>query len=209
MGSRIYRLLDFLLIFIALPLVFYFELLQVPKIAALLGVTLIAVMLLWRDETYDFKHLFYKTSQADFLKSLLWKSGLVALSLIGLVFIVEPQSLFAFPKEQSLVWVLVLLLYPFLSALPQELLYREFFFNRYEKLFKKEWILVLMSALSFCFLHIVYDNIWAIILSLVGGFIFARSYQKTRSLFWVSLEHAIYGILVFTIGMGNYFYEGF
>ena len=209
MGSRIYRLLDFLLIFIALPLVFYFELLQVPKIAALLGVTLIAVMLLWWDESYELKHLFYKYSQADFLKSLLWKSGLVALSLIGLVFIVEPQSLFAFPKEQPLVWVLVLLLYPFLSALPQELLYREFFFNRYEKLFKKEWILVLMSALSFCFLHIVYDNIWAIILSLVGGFIFGRSYQKTRSLFWVSLEHAIYGILVFTIGMGNYFYEGF
>lgn len=209
MGSRIYRLLDFLLIFIALPLVFYFELLQVPKIAALLGVTLIAVMLLWRDESYELKHLFYKYSQADFLKSLLWKSGLVALSLIGLVFIVEPQSLFAFPKEQTLVWVLVLLLYPFLSALPQELLYREFFFNRYEKLFKKEWILVLMSALSFCFLHIVYDNIWAIILSMIGGFIFARTYQKTRSLFLVSLEHAIYGILVFTIGMGNYFYEGF
>lgn len=209
MGNSIYRLLEFLLIFLAVPLLFYFELLPLPKIAALLGVTFIAVLLLWRDESYEFKHLFSKPLQPDFLKSLVWKSGLVALFLSILVLIIEQQHLFVFPKEQPLTWAIVLILYPFLSALPQELLYREFFFNRYESLFKREWILMLLSALSFSFLHIVYDNLWAVILSLIAGFIFARTYQKTRSLFWVSLEHAIYGILVFTIGMGRYFYEGF
>lgn len=209
--KSIIRLLEFLLIFLTVPLVFYFDVLPVPKIAALLAVTLFCLLLLWRDEAYDLKHLLYKPPQPAFvnLKRLLWRSGVVALLLTIVVLIIQPENLFVFLKEQPIVWAMVLLLYPFLSALPQEFLYREFFFVRYKELFKKDWILVYMSAISFSFLHIVYDNPWALILSLAGGFMFARTYLKTRSLFWVSVEHAIYGALVFTIGLGNYFYEGF
>lgn len=209
--KSIIRLLEFLLFFLAIPLVFYFDVLPVPKIAALLAVSLICLLLLWRDNAYDLKHLLYKPPQPAFvnLKRLLWKSGVVALLLVIIVLIIQPENLFVFLKEQPTVWAMVMLLYPFLSALPQEFLYREFFFVRYKELFKKDWILVYMSAITFSFLHIIYDNPWALLLSLAGGFMFARTYHKNRSLFWVSVEHAIYGGLVFTIGLGNYFYEGF
>ena len=35
---------------------------------------------------------------------------------------------------------------------------------------------------------------------------FATTYQRYRSLALVCLEHAIYGCLIFTLGLGWYFY---
>jgi membrane protease YdiL (CAAX protease family) len=103
--------------------------------------------------------------------------------------------------------MVVMLLYPLLSALPQELIYRAFFFQRYDRLFPSEQWLGITSAIAFSALHIIYDNWWAVGLSLIGGFIFVETYRKSKSLYWVSLEHAIYGCLVFTIGMGHFFYD--
>ncbi len=45
-------------------------------------------------------------------------------------------------------------------------------------------------------------------MTIVGGWIFASRYRRTRSLFTVSVEHALYGMLVFTVGLGQYFYHG-
>lgn len=207
--KRIIRFLEFGLLFIAMPVAFYYEVLPVPKIAALVVVALSCLFVLWRDNSYDLKNLFNIPGETGVAKGLIWEGGLVALVLIIFVLILQPEELFIFPHKQPLTWVMVMILYPFLSALPQEFLYREYFFHRYGRLFKNEWLLMLMSALSFSFLHIIYDNLWAIILSFIGGLIFAQTYRSTRSLCWVSLEHAVYGCLVFTIGLGNYFYEGF
>ncbi|NIR70804.1 MAG: hypothetical protein GWN62_33160 [Aliifodinibius sp.] len=66
-----------------------------------------------------------------------------------------------------------------------------------------------MSALVFSFLHMVYGNWIAIGLSFGGGILFGLTYKRTQSLFWVTAEHVLYGWLVFTLGLGNYFYEGF
>ena len=207
--KRIIRFLEFGLLFITLPVVFYYEIVPVPKIAALLAIGLFCLLVLWRDQSYDLRNLFSKPEEPGLPQKLIWQGALVALVLIVLVLMLQPAELFIFPQAQPLTWVIVMILYPFLSALPQEFLYREFFFHRYGRIFKTEWILMLMSALSFSFLHIIYDNIWALLLSFIGGLIFAQTYRSTRSLYWVSLEHALYGCLVFTIGMGNYFYEGF
>ncbi|MEU4707697.1 hypothetical protein AB0G00_14815 [Nocardia salmonicida] len=40
------------------------------------------------------------------------------------------------------------------------------------------------------------------------GVLFATRYQRTRSLLTTSVEHALYGILMFTIGLGDFFYHG-
>lgn len=207
--QRVFRSLEFVFLFLVVPVVFYYDLLPVPKIVALLAITLLCLLILWQDGSYNLNRLFYRPEQPLPIKKLVLRSGLVALLLVILVLIDRPDDFLAFPQERPMVWAIVMLLYPVLSALPQELLYREYFFTRYGKLFDTEWVLVLMSAVSFSFLHIIYDNGWALILSLAGGILFARTYQKTRSLYRVSLEHAIYGCLVFTIGMGSYFYEGF
>jgi len=48
----------------------------------------------------------------------------------------------------------------------------------------------------------------AVVMTSIGGLIFGWRYMKSRSLAAVSFEHALYGQLVFTIGLGRYFYHG-
>jgi|AntRauTorcE11898_2_1112593.scaffolds.fasta_scaffold49662_1 membrane protease YdiL (CAAX protease family) len=210
MSARsIFRTIEFLIIFIGIPLVFYFDLLPIQKIVALLIVTIGCVVILWVDDSYDFKRLTYRPDIPGMWSKLLKKAALVAAGVLVLTIVVQPNTLFALPREQPILWGIILVLYPVLSALPQELVYREFFFHRYETLIRPEWVLIAASACSFAFLHVVYDNEWAIILTLTGGFMFARTFKETRSLYWVSVEHALYGCIVFSIGLANFFYEPF
>lgn len=201
-------MVEFAGLYIGVPLLFYFDLIPVPKIAALLVVTLLCVLVLWFDRKLDFSHLFHQPD-TDGNTGLAARSLVVALTVCGLVLWLQPSRLLGFPREQPVVWMVVMLLYPVLSAVPQELVYREYFFQRYEGLFTSHKVRALVSAAAFSFLHIIYDNGWALALSLSGGLLFVDTYLKTRSLWFVSLEHALYGCLVFTIGMGNYFYEPF
>jgi membrane protease YdiL (CAAX protease family) len=45
-------------------------------------------------------------------------------------------------------------------------------------------------------------------MTLVGGLLFAHTYWKTRSLLVSAIEHALYGCLLYTIGLGRFFYHG-
>jgi len=44
--------------------------------------------------------------------------------------------------------------------------------------------------------------------STVGGMIFAYGFDRHRSLKWATIEHAVYGCFVFTIGIGWLFFTG-
>ncbi len=206
---RLYRYVECCVLFIALPVVVYYNWLPIPKIAALLIITLICVLILAIDDSYVLQRLSYRPRQSKIWKRIINNTALVAVGIFVLVIFLQPDRLFQLPSNRPVVWGIILALYPLLSALPQELIYREFFFHRYKKLFGTGWMMVAASASLFAFLHIIYDNYWAIIISLIGGFMFARTYRQSRSLYVVSIEHAIYGCLIFTIGLGNYFYEGF
>ncbi len=119
-----------------------------------------------------------------------------------------PEYWLAFPRERPGLWALVMVLYPFLSALPQEFLYRRFFFWRYAPLLGEGALRVGVNALLFGWLHAMYDNAPALILSTIGGLFFAGTYAHTRNLALVWIEHALYGQLLFTLGLGRFFYEG-
>ena len=91
---------------------------------------------------------------------------------------------------------------------PQELVFRAFVLERYRPLFGSGRGIAAASAVAFGFVHVIFGNLLAVGLSLIGGWLFARRYQRTRSLLATSIEHALYGQLVFTIGLGAYFYHG-
>jgi membrane protease YdiL (CAAX protease family) len=100
-----------------------------------------------------------------------------------------------------------MIFYPIWSAFPQELIYRSWFFHRYRDLVKKEWVLIGMNALLFSFGHIIFENLLAIILTFIGGILFALTYKKSNSLMVVFIEHMLYGNWIFTLGIGQYFYS--
>lgn len=130
------------------------------------------------------------------------------ISTIGILFlthIIQPERLFSFPLHRPGFWLVVMILYPILSALPQEFVFRSFFFRRYAALFPEKWMKLAVSALIFGFIHIVFHNPISPLLSVLCGFFLASSYLEHNSLKRVTLEHALYGDMVFTIGLGLYF----
>lgn len=203
-----YLLAEAVVLFVGMPLLFYWDVVALPKIAVLLLAAGYCGWQLWRDPDFG-KGLLSKVENSEAGKSILWRLPLVVASLAGLIALVQPSQFFAFPTERPIIWMAVMVLYPLLSALPQELIFRTYFFHRYQSFFSMKYGAVIASALAFSFLHIIYDNWWAMGISFVGGLLFGITYERTRSLFWVTVEHAIYGCLVFTIGMGSYFYEAF
>lgn len=132
----------------------------------------------------------------------------LAFALICFTYLTIPERLFNFPRERPQLWAMVMLLYPLLSVVPQELIFRSFFFRRYAPLFGEGRMMTVASALAFGWVHVLLLNWVAVVFSIVGGWLFADTYRKTKSLAATSLEHALYGNLIFTLGLGYYFYHG-
>lgn len=121
----------------------------------------------------------------------------------------QPKLLFNFVQQKPWLWALVMVLYPILSVLPQEIIYRRYVFARFPRAMGwSPMVMVLISGVGFGFGHIVFGNWVAPVLCVFGGLIFAQTYHKTRSLAFVCLEHALYGNFIFTLGLGRYFYHG-
>ncbi|WP_309227365.1 CPBP family glutamic-type intramembrane protease [Micromonospora thermarum] len=112
------------------------------------------------------------------------------------------------PREAPLIWVAVVVLYPLVSVYPQELILRVFLFHRYAPLLSAGSLAVAASAAAFGFAHVIFGSVWSVLLTLLGGGLFAWRYRRTRSLLAASVEHALYGVLAFTIGLGDLFYHG-
>jgi len=131
-----------------------------------------------------------------------------ASGMLGFVLWYLPDHLFDLPRRRPVEWGLVVLLYPFLSVLPQELFFRCFFFFRYGRLFRSRTTRIVVSGLLFGLAHVFYGNWIAVVFSALGGMLFAWTYARTRCLWWVTIEHAAYGMTLFTIGLGRYFSGG-
>lgn len=142
------------------------------------------------------------------LLPMLVRLAVVALILYLFLLLVLPDSLFALPQQHPGLWLAVMLLYPLLSVYPQELIFRTFFLHRYQDICKRPGILLLTNALAFAMAHVIYRNWVAVLLTFFGSFLFARTYQRTRSTLVASVEHSLYGCLIFTIGLGRFFYLG-
>jgi uncharacterized protein len=140
------------------------------------------------------------------LRRVLSRSLAVGGALTAVTWLAAPASLFHFPRTRPMVWLAVMLLYP-VSALAQEIVFRTFFFHRYGNLFSSARRRVLASGLVFGWAHVVVNNLVAVGLASLAGFVFASTYERSRSTLLVSIEHALYGDLVFSVGLGSLFYS--
>lgn len=130
------------------------------------------------------------------------------LAMVALLHHIHPDWLFSFVSSHPKFWITVMFAYPVLSVMPQGVIYRAFFRERYAALFPNGVVRTLVAAACFSFCHVFFLNVWALLLTFVGGILFWRTYEKTGSLLLANIEHAIYGDLVFTIGYGGFLYHG-
>lgn len=168
----------------------------------------LCLAVLWRDPTFQRDQLWRREQLWTWLRGPLALALAVGTLLAVGVYLVEPRHLFDLPRNSPWRWLLVMLLYPTLSVVPQELVFRTFFFHRYGRLFGSPWVTTVASAVAFAWAHIVLMNELAVVLTLIGGWLFARTYLRTRSLLATAVEHAAYGCLLFTVGLGRWFVTG-
>ncbi|MEM7744574.1 MAG: CPBP family intramembrane glutamic endopeptidase [Pseudomonadota bacterium] len=202
---------EFIALFVGVPIAMavWFE--QIQQHRLLFGViwllAFIAMFLLWRTPGFAFSQLF----SGGILRH--WKLILVywvvtAMVSTAFVFAINPAMFLSFAISNPTFWLLVMVAYPVLSAWPQEIIYRSLFFERYAVLFPGPVMLIVTNGLLFGFGHLFYEHRITIMMTAAGGMIMGWAYWKYRSLPLAWVLHAVAGQIVFTAGLGYYFYSG-
>lgn len=198
--------LECLAVFAGLPALLWLGLIPVPVVSIPLIVVTIPAAI-WLAGRYGFSvDLFWlgdRQRERKYISVVMLRFAVTGLLLLIIVWWFFPERLFDLPRQTPVFWLFFVLLYPVLSVYPQELLFRAFFFRRYISLLQNRWLLILVNAIFFSWMHIVFDSAVALLYTFVGGLYFAHTYQKTGSLRLVCLEHSLYGILLVSIGHGR------
>lgn len=202
MQTAKYRLIELFLIFIIIPVSFALDFSIILKLViGSIGFAYI-LFVLYRIEGVKF----------EITKNLNWKQffkltgvKLLAIAVLTTLYMwfVDASNLYIVVRTKPLLWIIILFVYSVFSVYPQELIYRTFFFKRYESLFKSESLFILINAIVFSLAHLFFKNSLVIFLTFIGGILFALTFKKTKSTLLVSIEHAIYGCWLFTVGMGD------
>jgi membrane protease YdiL (CAAX protease family) len=202
---------ELIVFFVGVPLLMRWIIhdLHVPLVLVLQPILLgFVIYLLW-DDTF---HVRRELLQGFRPRHLAW-IALTFLALGGAIAFatlqIYPKRFLGLPTRNPELWLLLLLLYPLLSVIPQELVYRTFFFHRYGPLFgTARWAAVITNGVLFGFVHFIFNNWIAVAGSAVIGAVIAYRYWMTRS-FWAAwLEHSLYGCMIFTVGLGMFFFTG-
>ena len=193
--------LEFLFIFLALPLIIFFWDSTIIVFVTLYLVFILSLVILYFDKTFLLVSL---------KKKIDWKFVLIFTVLficLGFfyVLLIDKNLLFIFPKTNFKLWLVVIIFYPFLSVIPQEIIYRVFFFQRYFPKNNNFNFLIILNMFVFSYGHLVFNNIHAILITAIVSPILTFAYLKKSFLTCVVL-HSLGGQIIFTLGLGKYFY---
>ena len=93
----------------------------------------------------------------------------------------------------------LLLFYLLFSVIPQEIIFRFLFFFKYKDYFRKFEVL-LLNSLVFSFCHLIYFDIYILLLSFFGNLLFTFNYMQNKSLLVVIVEHFLLGQTLMILG---------
>ena len=177
-------------------------------IPLLVTFALVCLLVLRLDPSFDRRRLWNGRRAIADLPRVIGVFVLGAGAIAVFTYFHDPDRILAFARQAPAMFAAVMILYPFFSVYPQELVFRAFFFHRYACVFRHPVALIGASGLAFGWAHVVLENWIAVGLSTIGGLLFAWTYHRTRSTLAASIEHALYGDFIWTIGLGVYFYAG-
>lgn len=202
MDKKSYVLTELFLLFMAMPLSLLLPYDFRIKAGSILIAFCYLVYVLFKKTSITFK------IKKDINWKLFWKQVLVKFTIVAVitviyVYLIDETKLFCVPKNGPILWITILFVYTFFSVWPQEVIYRTFFFERYRRFFSDSRLLIFVNAVVFCLAHLFFRNVLVTVLTFIGGLLFAYTYYKTKSTILVSIEHALYGNWLFTVGMGE------
>ena len=193
--------LEFFFIFLILPSAIFFLDSSLIVFLTLYLVFTLSLVILYFDKSFSFTSL---RKKVDWKFIIIFSLIFLSLSFFYVI-LVDKDLLFIFPKTNFELWLLVILIYPFLSVIPQEIVYRVFFFQRYFPNERSFYFLTLLNMIVFSYGHIVFNNVHAILITAIVSPIFTYAYLK-KSFFTCIVLHALGGQIIFTLGLGKYFF---
>lgn len=203
--------LEIVVLFLALPIAVLHVVVdfRLPLLIVLQPVLLCFVVFLLLDPTFRAVDEMRRGFRWADALSIVLLFLLVGGALAALVAELMPRQFLSMPRNRPETWQKILLLYPLLSVVAQELVYRTFFFHRYGPLFNgHRGLAIVTNGALFGFGHVLFGNWIAVAGTALTGMLFAYRYEATRSFWAVWVEHTLWGWLVFTIGLGRYFFTG-
>lgn len=139
------------------------------------------------------------------------EAGLIALAVLAfglaILTLLRPEARFGLLRQNPAFLLVIWALYPLLSALPQELIFRPLFFHRYGGLIPHGPSALIVNAAIFSLAHLMYWSPVVLAMTAVGGWLFARAYV-TRGFPAALVLHAVAGNMIFAVGLGTWFYSG-
>ncbi|WP_438865249.1 CPBP family glutamic-type intramembrane protease [Neptunicella sp.] len=207
LNKRFSRWLEFLLLFCLIPAVL------IANRTALISLVIPCLIVvggycgavLWFDPKFKRKRLGRLSDVRKYRQYLHVSFTFWGLIVVFACWYGMPDLFLSLPIQQPYIWLTTLLLYPILSVIQQELIFRTFFFHRFKQLFPGKTLRVALSTLCFSMLHSLYGNWIAVTVSALGGLLFGLTYLNTKSTLIVVIQHSAWGLLLLTSGVGNYF----
>jgi uncharacterized protein len=204
------RAMEALFLFVAFPLLLVAVRERIGRllIPMLLILMVVCLVLLLTDRSFPRRSFLRRVGTPRAWSLVLRRFLFGGTVLVAATAVLWPEWFLQLPLQRPRVWGIVMLAYPLLSVVPQEIAFRTFFFHRYQMLFPHPRGMVAASALAFGLGHLFLGTWIAVLLSTAGGWLFADTYRRTGSTWAASVEHALWGDLIFTIGLGWFFYTG-
>ncbi len=198
--------IEFFIIYFLIPLIvisikFFFSEQKIFVFLPLFLVFFLSIYLLKKTPSFSFNSLKKKIDWNFFFLT----SAFFVISGFFYTIILDSNLLFNLPKNYFFLWVAIILFYPIFSVIPQEIIFRVLFFERYSCLFKNQFLYLILNSIIFAYIHLVFQNFHAFFITLITSPIFAYAYIN-KSFKTCFLTHTIGGQLVFTYGLGNFFY---
>ncbi len=196
------HIIELLILFIGMPAVVLVPIHSGIRAAIILVAVVYAIYMSRKDRIVQTKAL-YAIPEYTYWKVILMRTALLIGLTVVFMYFFHPENLFIVARKNIGMLVGISLFYSVFSVYPQEFLYRTFFYARYKHLFNNKSVMIFTNAILFSFAHIVFLNPLVLALTFVGGIVFSLTYQTTKSIMLTSIEHAIYGCWLFTVGMGE------
>ena len=197
---------EFAALYLAVPLAIAVALPPRRMFAALAAATVLGLVLLAATGTFRWSELVRGWRRVPWGQALAVVAAVLATG-VALLTTLRPEALWALPRHNPGLMLAIWALYPLLSALPQELVFRALFFHRYAPLLPRGQGALVLNAAVFAFAHLMYWSPVVLAMTFVGGWIFARAYVR-RGFPAAWMLHALAGNAIFAVGLGVWFYSG-
>lgn len=206
--SRRRLAVEFAALFVAAPVGLAVLLPPSAMFPALFSVTGVGLLLLHLTPGFHWRELFRGAGGIG------W-GRVAALALVtaaigyGVVQATSPGSFLALPRRNPQLMLMIAVLYPLGSALPQEIVYRPLFFRRYGALLPDaRTAQIFLNAGVFSFAHLMYWSWIVAAMTFAGGLAFAWSYRVRGNFPEAVVAHSVAGVILFALGLGVFFYSG-